>query len=237
MRRGRPTRVNILQHLNQFRCLISEKIEPWKSIYLEVTEKRMSDLTSITRAEERYPSGSLMKETWYQNGGKHRDSDLPAEIVYHEDGSMDWQVWYQNDQRHRDADLPASIVYRLNGSIAWQNWYQHGQLHRDSDLPAAITYRGNDSILRQEWYQNGQKHRDSDLPAVISHYQDGSIFLQWHVHGVFQGEATEYPEPSFEDLVKPAFCLREPATILDVQTGSGEIVESPQERPCLLEEE
>ena len=57
-------------------------------------------MSDLTRAEKRYPSGTLREETWCRHGQKHRDSDLPALIIYREDGSISWQEWYQNGQLH-----------------------------------------------------------------------------------------------------------------------------------------
>ena len=137
---------------------------------------------------------------------------------------------------YRDSDRPASIGYRQDGSISWQGWYQNCQQHRESDLPAAIDYRPDGSIACQYWYQNDNLHRDSDLPAGITYYKDGSILSRWYLHGKYQRETKEYPEPALEDLVKPAFCLQEPAFSLLVSRGD-KVTEPQQESSYMLDEE
>lgn len=89
---------------------------------------------------------------WYRHGQRHRDGDLPAEIMC--DGST---TWYRDGHVHRDGDLPARID--ADGGMVW---YRHSLIHRDGDLPAAV-YK----IGLKCWYQNGQKHREGDLPAVV----------------------------------------------------------------------
>ena len=100
---------------------------------------------------------------WCQNGERHRDNDLPAEIYYNGD-----LFWCQNGERHRDNDLPAAIY--TSGD---QLWYKNGKFHRDNDLPAIICYNGT-----QYWYQNGLQHRDNG-PAII--YSDGT--QHWYKNG------------------------------------------------------
>ena len=135
--------------------------------------------------------------------------DLPASIRYFADGAIAGQTWYQNGKVHREQDLAASIQYRENGSVSSQGWYQNNQRHRSQDLPAWIYYRENGSVRWQKWYQNGFLHREQDLPAFIEHYRNGSTFSQWYLRDIFQRESVCYPEPLLEDLVKPAFSLRE----------------------------
>jgi len=85
-------------------------------------------------------------QTWYQNGKRHRNFDLPA-IIF-DNGH---QIWYQNGKRHRNFDLPAVIW--VNGT---QEWYQNGQCHREYDRPAIIYSSG-----RQEWYLDNKFIRAS----------------------------------------------------------------------------
>ena len=110
-------------------------------------------MVDVVRTETRYASGSPFREKWRlgRSGLLHRDGDLPAQILYRENGSTYLQGWYQNGRLHRDGDLPAQIENHVDGSIFYQDWYQNGQLHRDSDLPAQILYRENGSIYSQGW--------------------------------------------------------------------------------------
>jgi hypothetical protein len=103
-------------------------------------------------------------ESWYKDGKRHRDNDLPA-VIFSNGG----QKWYKEGNLHRDNDLPAIIRY--NGS---QYWYKDGNCHRDNDLPAVIFSDGS-----QEWYKNGELHRDNDLPAAI--LSNGSQY--WYKNG------------------------------------------------------
>ncbi len=87
-------------------------------------------------------------QIWYQNGLKHRDENLPAEIW--DNGT---QKWYQHGQLHRDNDLPAEIIIepvrrsRIKRIKETHIWYQHGKMYRDNNLsPHEVFYR---SILYQ----------------------------------------------------------------------------------------
>lgn len=135
---------------------------------------------------ERYPSGAIKREDWQVAGVRHRDGDLPASIGYYEEGSINWQRWFMHGDLHRDYDLPAYIEYQKDGTMMWEQWYQNYKLHRDTG-PAYVIYR-----------------------------EDGSILSKWHLEDILQQETVSYPEPAFEDLVKPAFSFlenkREPAS-------------------------
>ena len=157
-------------------CGRSAEIEGVKNSSFANTTTSCEYMVDVTRTVQYYPSGALEREKWKRAGRLHRDSDLPASIYYQEDGSIARQDWYQNAQLHRNSDRPATIGYRADGSIGWQGWYRNDQLHRDADLPAVIGYR-----------------------------TDGTILSRWYVHGKYQREAKEYPEPALEDLVKPAY--------------------------------
>ena len=50
--------------------------------------------------------------TWFLRGKRHRDNDLPAEIL--SNGS---QYWYKYGQRHRDGNLPAVVF--CDGKCEW----------------------------------------------------------------------------------------------------------------------
>ena len=104
--------------------------------------------------------------TWYKEGLKHRDGDLPAVVWY-----SGRREWYKNGLLHRDGDLPA-IVWS-DGS---QQWYKEGKIHRDGDLPAIVLSNGD-----QVWFKDGEQHRDGDLPAAI--YDNGHQV--WYKEGVF----------------------------------------------------
>lgn len=58
---------------------------------------------------------------WYKNANRHRDYDLPAEIL--EDGSMGW---WNEGFRHRDGKKPAFTT--PDGYCEY--WYK-GKLHEN----------------------------------------------------------------------------------------------------------
>jgi hypothetical protein len=39
-------------------------------------------------------------ESWYVNGLRQRNGDLPAEISYYENGNKEYVSWYVNGQCH-----------------------------------------------------------------------------------------------------------------------------------------
>ena len=57
-------------------------------------------------------------KTWYKNGKRHRDGDLPAETINHQ-GNVS-KKWFINGKLHRD-DGPA--VINFHGT---QTWYKNG---------------------------------------------------------------------------------------------------------------
>lgn len=102
-------------------------------------------------------------KTWYKDGMRHREGDLPAVIYNTNEGHKEW---CKNGLLHRDGDLPA--VERGN----YKAWYKNGLLHREGDLPAVV-----DSD-RQIWCVNGVVHREGDLPAKI-----GRNIQLWYKQG------------------------------------------------------
>lgn len=123
-------------------------------------------------------------------------------------GQVSHASWLMGDQLHRDDDLPAMIRYQENGSLMSQQWYRHGKLDRQHDQPAYIGYREDGSISFVSWYTHGQSHRDEG-PAYILYLPNGETYSMWYTRGVIEREVRCYPEPSAEDLVKPAFSHRE----------------------------
>ena len=103
-------------------------------------------------------------QSWYKEGGLHRDGDQPARIYANGD-----QAWYKEGKCHREGDQPA-LIY-ANGS---QYWYKEGKVHREGDQPAIIFAHG-----RQEWYKEGKRHREGDQPAAIE--ANGS--QEWYKEG------------------------------------------------------
>lgn len=172
-----------------------------------ITVSRRKQMDEIVRTETHNLSGALYCEEWRLNGQMHRDNDLPAYIQYREDGSIDRCVWRQNGWRHREHDLPAVIDYDKNNLIVSEEWYQRGKRYRVDDLPSYVVYQKSGSVKAQYWYTDthlhSHLHREHG-PASISYLEDGVIILRWYLAGKFQKEIYTYPEPSFEDLVKPS---------------------------------
>lgn len=83
------------------------------------------------------PKGCLISEIWYNDGDRHRDSDLPAKISYYNNGRIRKMSWYKNGSLHREY-LPAVIRFR-NGLTDMTRYYINGLLHRNDGLPA-ISY-------------------------------------------------------------------------------------------------
>lgn len=166
----------------------------------EGRQHRPHDLPAEIRYRE---NGSISLQRWRHNGYTHRDNDLPAVISYFKDGSIRRQEWWFNGQCHREHDLPASTEHANNGDVVLEEWCWHGQYWRSDDQPASIRYRDNGSVLQQVWYSQEEVHRDAG-PAIIEANPDGSTISLWYLHGKFQKSQVSYPEPCFEDLVKPA---------------------------------
>lgn len=107
------------------------------------------------------------RNSWWKNGLKHRDGDLPA--VVWSDGDEEWWV---NGKRHRENDLPA---------VCWntvKEWWKNGRCHRDGDLPAVIKTYPDTVRPRREWLKNGSYHRENDLPAI--EWEDGMDEWYWN---------------------------------------------------------
>lgn len=136
-------------------------------------DKDMMPLSQIpfryTPEEKSVLSGTISNgnTTWFKNGLKHRDDDLPA---------IEWlngtREWYKNGLRHRDTDNP-SVIWSY-GTI---EWYKNGKRHRDNDMPAVIHADGS-----KEWYTNGLCHRDGDFPAIVWADRTELYYKQGKIH-------------------------------------------------------
>lgn len=99
----------------------------------------------------KYPHPDIynsISDTYYKNGKRHRDGDLPALVDLNESRL----IWYKNGKPHRDIG-PASVV--KNSSAIF---YKDGQCHRDGDLPAYVC---KDDVRMLSWYKDGIPHRDA----------------------------------------------------------------------------
>jgi len=67
---------------------------------------------------ERLIDRNKTTESWYKNGKRHRDGELPA-VIIHYDGSVS-KRWYKNGKLHR---INGPAVIGCNGS---QLWYKNG---------------------------------------------------------------------------------------------------------------
>ena len=92
---------------------------------------------------------------WYNEQGKrHRENDLPAEIWYDGNNLLISESWYQNGKRHR-INGPTEIWYYDNGIISIVHWHCYGKLHRDNG-PATIMYNRDGSIGSLDDWKNGE---------------------------------------------------------------------------------
>ena len=106
---------------------------------------------------EQYPNGNVSRKTWYLNGYKHRDNDLPAEITYYPNNQEERLMWYINGKQARINDNPTCIMYHINGTVKYYAWCNNGVLHRDNGLPAMRCYDKHGNIISEVYYVNGKE--------------------------------------------------------------------------------
>ncbi len=144
-------------------------------------------------------------EEWYKGEHRHRNDNLPATIIYREDGkNLDRQAWYEHGKLRIKGDLPCEVKYWSDSSVRWdivfkddphykesfyyegtkykELWYKDTKLHRE-DGPAHIEWWPNGNKREETWYTNGLTHRNDD-PAVTLYYIDGTKEKEdWYVNG------------------------------------------------------
>lgn len=92
---------------------------------------------------------------------------------YHE-FLLAFESWYKNGKRHRDNDLPAFIRYNKNGNILKQTWFRNGNLFRDNNQPTCIIFYESGELEEQKWENDRFTRRNNDQPCVISYYKNGN---------------------------------------------------------------
>lgn len=90
---------------------------------------------------------------------------------------------------HRSNDLPAQILFFENGDKHKEIWYENGRVSR-LNKPAIIEFfekkKSVDSysIKRKDWFINDIRHREDNKPAVIEYYENGKIKNEeWFIEG------------------------------------------------------
>ncbi len=150
-------------------------------------------------------SGDIMKsKTWFFNGLKHREEDLPAETTYFDNGQVKSKTYYKGGMRHRHGK-PASITYYSSGETKEEVYYLLDKQSRYScisfgDLPSAIRYNKDGTISYKEWCEQGKLNRLNDNPTSISYYKSGNIKAkQWHVDDELHRENDKPAEVEYYD--------------------------------------
>jgi len=81
---------------------------------------------------------------WYNEQGKrHRENDLPADIWYRTDGSIYRKIWYQNNEYHRIGG-PAQIWYENDGSLFNDYWYLNNKEYTEENYWKKLKELGYD---------------------------------------------------------------------------------------------
>ena|SRR3990167_7646392 len=85
-----------------------------------------------------------------QSGLKHRDNDLPANIVYSEDGTISSQTWFIHGNRQRaNGNLPDYINYWYNGVPRQLVWHEP---NNNNDPWKIETYdESGKNVVRETW--------------------------------------------------------------------------------------
>ena len=123
-------------------------------------------------------------ETWFLNGLKNREGDLPSKIEFHKNGNKFIESWHINDLLHRADDKPAYIGYLQSGIKQVEVWYLDGKQQRMDDKPSSVHYYENKNIQYELWGSGLDHHRDNDMPAWIGYYNDGKKqFEEWFTDG------------------------------------------------------
>lgn len=134
-----------------------------------------------------YYWGSIKHEAWYNEEHKlHRDNNLPAAIMYHENGQILEETYYINGKRCRTDNGPVTKYYHISGKLKRETWESHdGLLHR-VDGPALIQYDKNGNIFSEIWCINGLPHR-TDGPAFSEYNKNGATIDKkywWNDHQI-----------------------------------------------------
>ena len=138
---------------------------------LDIIQNLIDGKIVVTHVLKTYEN-KILRKVSYLNEDKviHRDDDLPASILYSEDGkNIVTKAWFKNGKKHRDGDKPAEIVYA--GAKVTYTWCQNDEIHRTSkegDKPALITYEGN-KVIDLQLYKNSKKYYSGPGTAMLKY--------------------------------------------------------------------
>ena len=117
---------------------------------IEMTERRTSPETKYYEEDEelqaRADTKNIESKTWYNKyGKKHRDGDMAAEIIFHNDpgNEVKKMIWYKNGKKHREIG-PAESHYGRSGAT------------REGDM---VDKNGQDEMPTEGKYKKGGKTR------------------------------------------------------------------------------
>lgn len=93
---------------------------------------------------------NIMSESWYNYGESH-----PSIVIeYLLNGSKERESYYKNGKRHREYDLPAFIAYSESGKKNYESWFVNGKQHREGNLPTHIVYNKKGVKIDEAWIKN-----------------------------------------------------------------------------------
>jgi hypothetical protein len=150
------------------------KIFPWwnpsaKYAKYDLRTQYIKDIKDLSNVMEKYEE--VTPQVWRtskdgpqvwrtsKDGKEHSYDDLPAVILYRQDGTLWYLIWYKDGEGHRDGDEPAMIAYDSGGYIKDVFYYKNGKMHRDGDEPARIEFRSNGTAIEAEWFSHGTRYK------------------------------------------------------------------------------
>lgn len=117
-------------------------------------------------------------ETWFKDGWKYRDYDLPVCTHYHSNGNKkeeQWDIHIFNNGNGRGNNLPNIIGYYENGNRKYECWYLKGKLCRHQG-PAVISYYENGLKSYETWYvEDRLECWGGRSPSLVEYYSNGNI--------------------------------------------------------------
>ena len=127
---------------------------------IEMTERRPSPETKYYEEDEelqaRGDTKNIESETWYNKyGKKHRDGDMAAEIIFHNDpgNEVKKMIWYKNGKKHREIG-PAESHYASSGALKKEIWYKNGK-----KMPTEGKYKKGGKTRRKRRRRKGTRKR------------------------------------------------------------------------------
>lgn len=113
--------------------------------------------------EKFYTSRFLKYETWFKKGCRHREGDLPAEIIYYEN----------EDCQEEDKCLDLiKCIHRslLQPGKAIEKWYKNEELCRENGKPDWIEYYRNGSVKSVQWIDLANNKTQLEEQSKFEYY-------------------------------------------------------------------